>query len=109
MTVQSRQFPLYPVRLLGVALAWNGLLLTDDLLLDLSYFGPFGLLACLGLACLCFTAPAGINPGRWLVRDQSFAKRWRWGFWYFGALSMLFAGLVAYRLVCTVFGLEPLL
>lgn len=111
MTVLSSlgRFPLYPLRLLAVVLGWNVLLRIDDSVLDVSYFGPFSLFACASLAILCFTAPAWRYPGRWLVREQRFANRWRWLFWYLGALSSFFAGLVAYRIICRGFDIAPLL
>lgn len=86
------RFPLYPARLLVVLIAWNVLILFDRLVLHYTLAGPFSVLALMGVAAICVSAPLGKLPGSWLVRDPVVVHRLRWLFWF---IALNAAGMLA--------------
>lgn len=76
------RLPLYGWRLLAMAAIWNVVILSDRYVFGFQVAGYPSYILCGLYAVIFLTAPLGVKPGKWLVRDPSFAHRWRWVFWW---------------------------
>lgn len=99
MSTRSSGFPFHPLRMVTAVLAWNALILADRELLGFPFGGPLSLVALASLAAISFTAPSLNYPGKWILRRTDFARRWRWVFWYVGALAVGFCVIIAVEFV----------
>lgn len=92
MPSSSRQaLPVYGWRLLAMGIVWNAVILSDRHVFGFRAFGYLTIVMCGCFAVFFLTAPMGMTPGKWLVRNQAFAYRWRLVFWWLAlVLSFIF-------------------